>query len=309
MLAAAETGRTHHSLTGHERALLYRLAVETGLRWSELRSLSRASFDFNAEPATVTIAAAYAKNGEDDTLPLRNALAVDLKEYMALFLPGALAFAKMGTDCGAEMIRDDLETAGVITRDENGEMIISDQYGLVYDFHGLRHTFATLLNRSRVPLATAQKLMRHSDPKLTAEIYTHVLVDDKADELAKLPEIAAIAPKNEVVAKTGTIGDQPGPFLQVRNSADRPGDSFATDSDRQITTYSDADLACKTPNNSATQQSVKSSRNLKAPATIEVAGASKNWWEEMDSNHRRAGPDRFTVCSLWPLGHLPNRNN
>ncbi len=49
--------------------------------------------------------------------------------------------------------------------------------------------------------------MRHSDPKLTAGIYTHVLVADKADELAKLPKIAAtFATEREAAAKTGTTG-------------------------------------------------------------------------------------------------------
>ena len=55
------------------------------------------------------------------------------------------------------------------------------------------------------PLATAQKLMRYSDPKLTAEVYTYVLISNKADELAKLPILAATAsPEEEGAAKTGT---------------------------------------------------------------------------------------------------------
>lgn len=66
-----------------------------------------------------------------------------------------------------------------------------DGYGKKADFHSLRHTFGTLLNQARVPLATAQRLMRHSDPKLTAGIYTHVLLTDKAEELSKLPKLVA----------------------------------------------------------------------------------------------------------------------
>ena len=240
LLAAAESGEKHHGLSGHERALVYRLAIETGFRWSELRSLNRASFDFQAEPATVTIAAAYAKNGQDDTLPLRDDLAADLKAHMALSLPAAQAFPRMGTDCGAEMIRVDLEAAGILTRNAQGELATKDEYGLVYDFHGLRHTFATMLNQARVPLATAQRLMRHSDPKLTAGIYTHVMIEGKAEALAKIPVIAPMASANEAVAMTGTAAVDADPAVANRpKNRDRKGDSFATDTDGKIETCRD----------------------------------------------------------------------
>lgn len=89
LLASAESGPVVHGMSGVDRSLLYRTAVDTGFRWSELRSLTRADFDFEAMPATVTIRAAYAKNGKEDTLPLRDELAAELKERMVLFLPDA----------------------------------------------------------------------------------------------------------------------------------------------------------------------------------------------------------------------------
>lgn len=45
-------------------------------------------------------------------------------------------------------------------------------------FHDLRHTTATLLLKKKVPLATVQKLMRHSSPTITARIYGHLDVED-----------------------------------------------------------------------------------------------------------------------------------
>lgn len=47
-------------------------------------------------------------------------------------------------------------------------------------FHGLRHTFCTLLAREGVPLKTAAKLMGHAKVETTARVYTHV--DKKAKE-------------------------------------------------------------------------------------------------------------------------------
>lgn len=42
----------------------------------------------------------------------------------------------------------------------------------------LRHTFGTRLIRMGVGLAQVQYLMGHSDPKLTAQVYTHLDVED-----------------------------------------------------------------------------------------------------------------------------------
>ena len=39
------------------------------------------------------------------------------------------------------------------------------------DFHSLRHTYCQLLVRAGVSLKLAQQLMRHSDPRLTSNIY------------------------------------------------------------------------------------------------------------------------------------------
>src|SRR5205823_2370654 len=47
-------------------------------------------------------------------------------------------------------------------------------------FHDLRHTTVTLLLKDGVSLAVAQKVARHSDPKLTAEIYGHLELGDLA---------------------------------------------------------------------------------------------------------------------------------
>ena len=192
-------------LTGDELADRLGVTRQTIQNYlTELRSLSRASFDFDSVPATVTILAADAKNGKGDCLPLRPDLAKALKEHMVLFLPTARAFPGMWGDRGAEMIRIDLEAAGILSRDENGDLVITDEYGRVYDFHSLRHTFGSQLNEARVPLATAQKLMRHSDPKLTANIYTHVMVETKAEALDKLPIITATPAASEAAVRTGT---------------------------------------------------------------------------------------------------------
>jgi excisionase family DNA binding protein len=53
-------------------------------------------------------------------------------------------------------------------------------------FHDLRHTTATLLLKEGVPLATVQKILRHSDPELTAETYGHLDLEDMRRRLERL---------------------------------------------------------------------------------------------------------------------------
>lgn len=225
ILAAAESGSETHGMTGAIRALLYRTATETGLRWSELRSLTRASFDFTTDTATITIKAEDAKNRKNDTLPLRPDLASDLKAHMALFLPNAKAFPGMGNR-GAKMLQVDLKATSVP---------YIDKYGRYGDFHAFRQTYGTLGAKAGILLATMQKLMRHSDPKLTANLYTHILVNDKAEELAKLPTIAA-AVKEEQEAATGTCDT-----IQKSNKiVVTKIDSFGMDSTANIKTYVDS---------------------------------------------------------------------
>ena len=55
--------------------------------------------------------------------------------------------------------------AGIETIDETGRKL---------DFHSFRYTFATKLARQGVTQRLTQELMRHSDPRLTANLYTDV---------------------------------------------------------------------------------------------------------------------------------------
>ncbi|MFN7020829.1 MAG: tyrosine-type recombinase/integrase [Phycisphaerales bacterium] len=52
----------------------------------------------------------------------------------------------------------------------------------------MRHTFGTHLSKAGVPLRTAQAAMRHSDPSLTANVYTDPKLLDVAGAVACLPD-------------------------------------------------------------------------------------------------------------------------
>jgi integrase len=56
-------------------------------------------------------------------------------------------------------------------------------YGI--DIHSLRHTYAYLLKQQGVHVTTAQRLLGHSDPRVTLNIYTQVL-DSEIDHVGVL---------------------------------------------------------------------------------------------------------------------------
>lgn len=249
LLTATVAGGVHHGLTGWERALLYRLGFETGFRWSECRSLIKANFNFTPDQPTVTVTSGRAKNRKERTNPISKELAADLKEHMALFLPNAKVFPNMVKGrVGSKMLQADLKAAGIPYRDECGQ---------VRDFHSLRQTCGTRLARNGVPLTVAQRLLDHSDPKLTANHYTMVMLKDKAAAVAKLPVLTGkTIPDDENLSKTGTTDNHPfeypplsfsvtapvkvgGDILPPVKGVDRLGDSNAPDFDGFHWTYKD----------------------------------------------------------------------
>jgi site-specific recombinase XerC len=59
LVESASNGPAIETITGADRAMMYVLSAWTGYRTGEIGSLKRRSFELDAEPATVTVEAAY----------------------------------------------------------------------------------------------------------------------------------------------------------------------------------------------------------------------------------------------------------
>ncbi len=191
-VAAGEPER--FGMSGRERALLYRVAVETGLRRKELRMLKVSSFDF--ETRTVNVAAAYSKRRREDTLPLRAETCTALQAFFTGKMSVAKAFGgryRQLTDKTAKMIRADLAAAGIPYTDDQNRY---------RDFHALRHTTGSWLAANGVHPKIAQAIMRHSTIDLTMSRYTHILRGQEAEAVAKLPDLSM--PDRQGQKATGT---------------------------------------------------------------------------------------------------------
>ena len=191
LLAVAIDAETRFGMGGYDRALLYRLAVETGLRASEMRSLRVSSFDFDEK--TVTVKAAYSKNRQDATIPLKNETAELLKNTFANKTPKTAAFTMPTGNYLAKMLKEDLEEAGIEYQDDSGRFV---------DFHALRHTAGSLLAASGVHPKVAQSIMRHSDINLTMSRYSHVFSGQESEAVAKLPDFSMVG--QQQAKATGT---------------------------------------------------------------------------------------------------------
>ena len=62
-------------------------------------------------------------------------------------------------------------------------------------WHDLRHSTASLLALVQVPLGEAQRILRHSDPKITAGVYTHVEREKLREAVNRMPiSVGHLAP-------------------------------------------------------------------------------------------------------------------
>ena len=100
----------------------------------------------------IQLRADVTKNGKADQLPLH----ADLIALLQSWKPRQVEEAVFAQIPGMKAFRRDLQAAGL-------------DAGI--DFHSLRHTYCQLLVRAGVSLKLAQQLMRHSDPRLTSNIY------------------------------------------------------------------------------------------------------------------------------------------
>lgn len=199
LIAAAAKGDSYRGVSGKDRAILYRVASQTGLRAREISTVTVDSFDLDKK--VVTVQAAYTKNRKQAQLPLRDDLVVELREHFKGKNQADKAFAMPCIDNVSDLLAFDLEAARQQwikeSKTEKERQIRNDSDYLKYrsrdgrysDFHSLRHRYITSLVNSGANPKIAQMLARHSDIRLTLQLYTHADQDSLAAAVNALPGI------------------------------------------------------------------------------------------------------------------------
>ncbi|BDB97268.1 site-specific tyrosine recombinase/integron integrase [Saccharolobus caldissimus] len=143
--------------------LLIRLLLDTGLRASELLSITIKDIDVNNNMIRVR----NTKNGEERVVFFTNETKHLLKKYIRNKNPDDKLF-KMSYDALYRKIKR-----------------IGKKVGIDLRPHILRHTFATISLKKGMNLITLQKLLGHKDIK-TTQTYTHLILEDMKNEYLKV---------------------------------------------------------------------------------------------------------------------------
>jgi len=175
LLRSTVNAPKRHGLTGYQRAVLYRVALETGFRRNELAHLTADCFDLRN--ARVTLAAEHCKDRRDAVQPITMALAGRLAGFLD----------QMGTtgplwpipNRSAKMLQRDAADAGLPVVDDEGRKLV---------FHCTRHTLRTELERARVSDGVIDAIMRHKPSGVGKTYYRHISDFEIREGIERLPE-------------------------------------------------------------------------------------------------------------------------
>lgn len=177
LIAAAEaSAETIDGLSGPERSFLYLMARLTGLRKSELGSLTADSFHLDDENPFVILEATYSKHREEDCVLLHSALVPLLRNRLEKLPEGEPLFPLLSQRKTHKMMQVDLAAAGVPYRATDGRFA---------DFHALRHSFITRAWES-ASADVVMALARHRSLQMTMN-YTDVDQSDRVRAIKAMP--------------------------------------------------------------------------------------------------------------------------
>lgn len=174
---AEASEKVKYGRSGPERAALYITTNQTGLRASELASLTPRSFDL--EQGTLLADCSISKRRRYDTIHLSDSL----YEYLAEFLADRPEELPVWPGCwwanAGRLLRVDLADAGIPYENARGRL----------DFHALgRHSFCTNVGHMQVSPIVMQRVCRFSTPALL-DRYVHVDDAEKRAVIDSLPKV------------------------------------------------------------------------------------------------------------------------
>lgn len=155
--------RERLTILGRERALIYKMAVYTGLRRGEIAALRVFHLSLDAKPFPyLVLPGDCTKNGDEAKLLLVPSYAEELRAWIrdARKESGDLLLAVRNEM--VKTLKADLKAAGIRQKDEQGRVV---------DFHAIRMTADTMLGLAGVPPRVRMLFMRHSDIRLTMQTY------------------------------------------------------------------------------------------------------------------------------------------
>jgi len=208
---------------------MIRVSAEAGLRAGEMIGLRWSDLDLHARRATIARSVWQApgrrgeppthhvkkpKNGRVAVVALSAGLAERLADLFAIeviekggaadgyVFPGQHG-KPLDKYAPGRILGRTCKRAGLV--DAHGKALIS--------WHGLRHTCASLMFAAGVPLPDVSAQLRHSNPAITAKVYTHSLGEDRQHAAASIFDAQTARETVRGVGETRetstTAGDSP----------------------------------------------------------------------------------------------------
>ena len=277
LIATAEASlEGFRGIFGPARAILYRVALNTGYRVTELASLTPDSFDLDATTPAIVLAAEFTKNRCEAVQPISTELADALRPFLAACPKLLPVWPGTWHEKAAKMLRIDLEAAGIpfTIQGHEGEE--------TRDFHAFRNCYISNVIRAGADLKQAMTLARHSDPKLTTARYARTRLHDLGALVNKLP--GAKEPEAARLRMTGTDGAADSGNRPHPASGAAPGAANRGNGRVRLMTNEESDVT--EPTGKGTPKSMKSQgkegdsgrtergedeRGAKPPARLELA--------------------------------------
>jgi integrase len=197
--SAAENGPPRRRIPGIDRALLYELALVTGLRAKEIDGLTRSTLVLDSDRPYLMLPAASTKNNKPAEQFLTPRLVERLRTHTARKMRGVKVFQITDLNRLAIVLRADMDAARnawileAKTIDEKNKreasdfLCSTDSEKHKVDFHALRYTCGAWLALGNIHAKQIQKMMRHSTIRLTLDTYGHLFPEqqDQAMEVIR----------------------------------------------------------------------------------------------------------------------------
>ena len=192
------------ALAPADRALLYEVALFTGLRAGELAHLRGRHLD--TDRGGLRLEAEWTKNRRAGFQPL--------PRYLVRKLAGAAhsdALLRVPTHT-ARMFDDDLRAAGIEKDGPDGLLV----------FHSWRATYGTFLDSLGASAKETQELMRHSTPVITMQRYVQAQLGRRQQLVERMAEMFISA---QLVPETPDAGNQDEGFTCLFNTLSENGET------------------------------------------------------------------------------------
>ncbi|MGN1181616.1 MAG: tyrosine-type recombinase/integrase, partial [Faecalibacillus sp.] len=166
----------------------YSLAVQigfyTGLRISEVLALEKSDFDLKNDLISINKKLFYKGLKKEDYYATEQMKSKKSKAIIPLAGILKLSLIKWFKINPYDRVICDIEgnyiNPTVLTHDVKK---IANKHGIEFNYHMLRHTFATNLITNDIDIKTTQELMRHSNFNTTLSLYTHINDEHKKEAI------------------------------------------------------------------------------------------------------------------------------